>query len=192
MARDVADRVLSAPPTLGPGRLVCIDGPAGSGKTTLSAALAGVVPDAQVVHCDELLEGWRGLPGLTGTVAALLAPLAAGEVGRWRRWDWIAYEWAETHQVQPGGLLVLDGVGSWSPAIADLVGVLVWVEAESAQRLARGLARDGEAMRAQWEQWRLDEDALFDRLDTRAHADLLVDTAEQAQAGGSTAARGTG
>lgn len=186
MARKVADRVLSAPPTLGPGRLVCVDGPAGSGKTTLSAALADVVPDTQVVHCDELLQGWRGLPGLAETIAALLAPLASGEVGRWRRWDWVADQWAETREVRPGGLLVLDGVGSWSPAIADLVGVLVWVEAESAERLTRGLARDGEAMRSQWEQWRLDEDDLFARLDTRAHADLVVDTALPAQPGGSS------
>ena len=177
---------MAAPPTLGPARLICIDGPAGSGKTTLAEAIASEVDSATVVHCDELLQEWRGLPGLAGTVATLLAPLASAEVGRWRRWDWVADEWAETHEVQPGGLLVLDGVGSWSPEIADLVGVLVWVEAESAQRLTRGLARDGEAMRPQWEQWRLDEDALFARLDTRAHADLLVDTAEPAQAGGSS------
>lgn len=185
VARNVADRVLAAPPTLGPGRLVCIDGPAGSGKTTLSSGFADVVPGARVVHCDELLEGWHGLPGLAATVAALLAPLASGRAGQWRRWDWLADEWAETHEVVPGGLLVLEGVGSWSPAIADLVGVLVWVEAGSELRLDRGLARDGEPMRAHWEQWRRDEDALHARLDTRAQADLVVDTDEPGRAGGS-------
>ena len=76
----------------------------------------------------------------------------------------------------PGGLLVLEGVGCWSPAIARLVGVLVWVEAESSLRLRRGIERDGEQMRPQWEQWRLDEDALFARLGTRAEADLVVVT----------------
>jgi uridine kinase len=176
VARLVAERVLAGPPTLGPGRLVCIDGSAGSGKTTLSAALATVVPGAQVVHCDELLQGWRGLPGLATTVRALLTPLAAGEVGRCRRWDWLADDWAEVHEVQPGGLLVLEGVGAWSPPIADLVGVLVWVEAESSLRLSRGLARDGEQMRAHWEQWRLDEDDLHARLGTRERADLVVTT----------------
>ena len=122
--------MLAAPPTLGPGRLVCVDGPAGSGKTTLAGALVRAVPGAQLVQCDDLLHGWQGLPGLADSVADLLAPLAQGEVGVWRRWDWHADDWAETHQVGPGGLLVLEGVGSWSPAIADLVGVLVWVEAD--------------------------------------------------------------
>jgi uridine kinase len=155
---------------------VCIDGPAGSGKTTLAHAVARAVPGAQLVHCDELLEGWAGLPGLAATVAALLEPLAHGEAGTWRRWDWHADGWAETHHVGPGGLLVVEGVGSWSPAIADLVGMLVWVEADSDLRLRRGIARDGEAMRAHWVQWRTDEDALFAALGTRDHADLVVTT----------------
>lgn len=172
----MAAKVLDAPPTLGTGRLVCVDGPAGSGKTTLATALADAVPGTRVVHCDELLQGWRGLPGLAATVHRLVAPLAAGEPGAWVRWDWYAGDWAETHTVDPGGLLVLEGVGSWSPTIAPLVGVLVWVEAESSLRLARGIERDGEQMRHHWEQWRLDEDVLFERLGTRRHADVVVTT----------------
>jgi uridine kinase len=174
VARLVVARVTSAPPTLGRGRLVCVDGPAGSGETTLAGALVDLVPGSRVVHCDELLEGWRGLPGLAATVATLLTPLAAGEAGHWRRWDWVADGWAETHTVRPGGLLVLDGVGCWSPRIADLVGLLVWVEAATDLRLERGIARDGEQMRPHWEQWRLDEHELFARLATRDHADLVV------------------
>lgn len=176
VAAQVVARVTARPPTLGAGRLVCVDGPAGSGKTTLAGAISALVPDCQVVHCDELLQGWRGLPGLAATVEAMLRPLAAGGSGEWRRWDWAADAWAESHVVRPGGLLVLEGVGCWSPDVADLVGLLVWVEAESQARLARGMARDGEQMRAAWVQWRLDEDDLFARLGTRAHADLVVDT----------------
>jgi len=176
VAAEVASRVSAAPPTLGTGRLVCVDGPAGSGKTTVAAALADVVPEAHVVHCDELLQGWRGLPGLARTVEAFLEPLSRGEQSRWTRWDWAADDWAESHPVEPGGILVLEGTGCWSPAIADLVGVLVWVEAESELRLRRGMARDGEHMRPQWEQWRIDEDELFVRLGTRAAADLVVVT----------------
>lgn len=176
VARRIADRALSGPPTLGPGRLVCIDGPAGSGKTTLAAALLHVVPGAQVVHCDDLLHGWRGLPGLAATVRALLVPLASGEPGRWRRWDWLADDWAESHEVRPGGLLVLEGVGCWSPAISHLVGVLAWVEADPQVRLDRGIERDGEAMRPHLDQWRADESEHFSRTGTRRHADLVVTT----------------
>ncbi len=176
VAAAVVTRVLTAPPTLGEGRLVCVDGPAGAGKTTLAGAVAGLAPTAVVVHCDDLLQGWQGLPGLADTVSELLRPLAAGRPGQWRRWDWTADGWAETHTVEPGGLLVLEGVGSWSPGIASWVGALVWVDAPSDLRLARGITRDGEGMRPQWIRWRRDEDELFARLGTREHADVVVTT----------------
>ena len=176
----VAERALALagerPPTLGRTRLICVDGPAGSGKTTLAAAIEALADDVTVVHCDELLQGWRGLPGLAATVEALLRPLAEDRTGTWTRWDWLADGWAESHDVRPGGILVLEGVGSWSPAYAELVGVLVWVEAPRAERLERGLARDGEQMRQHWLTWIDDEDALHARLGTRDHADLVLDT----------------
>lgn len=169
----LADR----PPTLGDGHLVCIDGPAGSGKTTLAEEIAARRPDAVVVHTDELLCGWHGLPQLAGTVAELVRPLASGRPGRWRRWDWYASRWAEWHTVAPGPLLVLEGVGSWSPAIAPWVTVLAWVEAPADLRRRRGLARDGDVFAPYWDQWAEDEGRLFARTRARDHADLVVATA---------------
>jgi uridine kinase len=178
-AGAVLDLARSRPATLGSGRLVCVDGPAGSGKTTLADALtAHARPEdgpLTVVHTDEVLHGWRGLPGLAATLDELLRPLAAGHPGSWRRWDWLADDWAERHPVTPGGLLVLEGVGSWARRIADLVTVLVWVEAPRDLRLERGMARDGEQMRAHWEQWMVDEDLLHTAEGTRAQADVVVD-----------------
>lgn len=175
-ARAVLRHVMGGPPTLGEGRLVCIDGPAGSGKTTLAAAVAELAPGTVVVHTDDLLEGWGGLPGLTASLEALLRPLAAGRPGRWRRWDWLADRWAETHRVAPTGLLVVEGVGSGASSYRELIGCLVWVEAPAGLRLARGLARDGERMRPEWERWMLEEERLHAREATRERADLVVRT----------------
>lgn len=174
-AEHVLALVEARPPTLGGTRLVCVDGPAGSGKTTLASAIAGLAADATVVHCDELLQGWRGLPGLAATVERLLRPLGDDRTGTWTRWAWDRDAWAESHDVEPGGLLVLEGVGCWAPAYDDLVGVLVWVEAPRAVRLARGMARDGEHMREHWLTWMDDEDSLHARLRTLERADVVVD-----------------
>lgn len=177
-ARRLLDHVATRPASLGDGRLICVDGPAGSGKTTLAAAVEGLAGGATVLHTDDLLEGWDGLLGLAATLTDVVRPLAAGRPATWRRWDWLADTWAERHTIVPGRLLVVEGVGSWAPAFADLVTALVWVEADPPTRLARGLERDGEQMRDRWLQWRRDENRMHARFRTRDHADLVVDTRE--------------
>lgn len=162
-------------PTLGAGRLICIDGPAGSGKTTLAAAIEAQADRATVVHTDDLLAGWRGLMALKDQFASLLEPLSSGAVGTYRRFDWASGEYAEQVAVAPAPLLVIEGVGSGSPDHARLCTVLVHVCAPRDLRLRRGMERDGNAMRQQWLQWLEDEQALFDRDRPAARADVLVD-----------------
>jgi hypothetical protein len=174
-ASIVLSLLAERPPTLGEGRLVCIDGPAGSGKTTLTAAVAAERPAARVVHMDDLYDGWDGLPRLTAQLDGLLRPLGRGEAGSYRRYDWHAGRYAETVTVAPGPLLVLEGVGSGSRAHADLITVLAWVEAEPDLRLRRGLARDGAALADRWRRWAADEGLLFRREGTAERADLVVD-----------------
>lgn len=171
-ASEVLAHARSAAPTLGGGRLICIDGLTGAGKSTLSASLAALT-GAPVVHADELLEGWGGLPGLGATIDAILRPLAAGQPSQWRRWDWHASAWAETHTIAPAPLLVIDGVGSGASAYDELITTLVWLEADRDLRQARGLARDGDDFSPYWEQWAVDEAALHARERTRERADLV-------------------
>lgn len=176
--RDSAQRVLhvtsTRPATLGSGRLICVDGPAGSGKTTLAAALHDLTPQSTVVHLDELLEGWGGLPGVAARLDPVLLPLARDEPGRYECYDWVAGRFADWVPVLPGPLLVLEGVGSGALRHAALCTTLVWVEADDDLRLRRGMERDGEAMRPQWEQWMLDERAHFLDQRTRSRADVVV------------------
>ncbi len=175
-ARTVLDLVRSRPPTLGPGRLVCVDGPSGSGKTTLAAAIAELEPDARVVHMDDLIEGWDGLPHVDAQLGGVLRPLAEGRPGAFRRYDWILGAYAEEVSVPLAPLVVLEGVGSGSRTVADLVTALVWVEAPRADRMRRGLERDGEAFAPYWEAWAVAEQEHFDRHGTRSRADLVVET----------------
>ncbi len=173
-----AERVLtlarSREPTLALGRLICVDGPAGSGKTTLADELAEL-SGARVLHTDDMFEGWSGLPRITTQLETLLPPLAAGRTGSYRHWDWFEGAWAETVLVPPAPLLVLEGVGSGAAAYADLVTVLAWVEAPADLRRSRGLARGGVGVAEHWGQWAIDEQELFAREGTRERADVVLD-----------------
>lgn len=174
-AADVVAHARSHPARLGSTCLVCVDGPAGSGKSTLAAAVAAL-GEAPVVRMDDLYPGWDGLFDVDPEVLALLRPLGEDSTGYYRRFDWTDGEYRETHHVDPAPLLVLEGVGSGNRAWRDLVTTLVWVEAPPDVRLARGLARDGQSQRAHWVRWMADEERLFAEQETRAHADLVVDT----------------
>lgn len=174
-AEDALAHARSRPSTLGAGRLVCVDGPAGSGKTTLAAEL-GALAGAPVVHLDDLYPGWDGLLAVDPMVLGVLRPLSEGQPGSYRRYDWYADEYRETVQVEPVPLLVLEGVGAGNRAWQDLITTLVWVEAPGEVRQARWLARDGEGAREHWPSWTRDEERLFDLQGTKARADLVVQT----------------
>lgn len=178
-ASRVLAEVMARPAGLGRTRLVCIDGPAGSGKTTLAAAVVEAAREhgsVDLVHMDDLFEGWGGLDdALVRLARDIVEPLRSGSPGHYRRYDWVAARFAEAHVVEPVDVLVLEGVGSGGSAYDDAITTLVWVEAPRDLRLARGLERDGEALREEWLAWMADEEALHAREQTRARADVLVD-----------------
>ena len=174
---------MSRPPTLGSGRLICLDGPAGSGKTTWAAGIAQLASDATVVHVDDLYPGWSGLPEVDAQLDGLLRPLAEDRPGSYRRYDWVAGEYAERVVVGPVPLLVVEGVGCGAIRSADLVTVLVWVEAPERLRRDRGIARDGDPFAPHWEQWAVDEAEVFARERTRERADVRIDGAQPYPAG---------
>ncbi|PVU81684.1 uridine kinase [Cellulomonas sp. WB94] len=177
----VASQVLARTPRLGQVRLVCVDGPAGSGKTSFAARLADRLGGDGVrvgtVHLDDLYEGWSGLEGsLWPRLAAqVLEPLRSASPGRFQRYDWFAGGFADWVDVPVPEVLVLEGCGAARLAAAPDAVLTVWVEAPAELRLARGLERDGEAMRDAWVAWSETEAAHFERERTRARADVRLD-----------------
>jgi uridine kinase len=176
---QLARRVLGAPPRLGAVRLVVVDGPAGSGKTTFAARLAAALGGSPVVHMDDLYEGWSGLDRAVWErlSTGVLEPLKAGRPARYRRYDWDAERFAEWHDVPAAAALVVEGVGSAQRPVDGLATLRVWVEAPDDLRLARGVARDGERLRARWLRWMDAEREHFAGELTRERADLVVDGA---------------
>lgn len=180
---DVAELLvwttLGMDPTLGSTRLLCVDGRAGAGKTTLGGALATEAArhgSSRLVHMDDIYEGWSGLEGATPRIDRdLVAPLREDRPGRYQRYDWEAERSAEWHSVPPVDLLVLEGVGSAAGVYGGVITLLVWVKAPRELRIQRGLARAGEQVLPLWNRWMEDEDIMFARERTQERADVIVD-----------------
>lgn len=172
----VLDLVDVARPRCGQVVVVAVDGPAGSGKTTLAGALTARLT-APTVHMDDLFPGWDGLVAAPGLLAdQVLEPLARGERAAYRRWDWHRSRWAETVPVPDAPVLVLEGCGCSVRPAGDYAAVRVWVEAAAEVRKDRGIARDGAAYAPHWDRWMAQEQALFTADGTRERADLVIDT----------------
>jgi hypothetical protein len=173
----LAAGVLAGPARLGHTRLVCVDGPAGSGKTTFGRRLAEAL-DAPLVHMDDLYAGWTLVGAAARLAAGVLRPLRAGRPGSYHRYDWHAGCFAAEPTVVPAAAaLVVEGCGSSPPALDPLTTLRVWVEAPAEVRLRRGLGRDGDTLRAEWLRWQLLESAVFAAAQPRTRAHLRVDGA---------------
>ncbi|WP_346623434.1 ATP-binding protein [Blastococcus montanus] len=172
----LAERVRAAGPRLGGTRLVCIDGPAGSGKTTLAARLADVLPGTTTIHMDDVYAGWTLTGAASRLSAGVLRPLAEGRPGAYHRYDWVAGRFSpDPTPVPVPRVLVVEGCGSASRAVDPWAALRVWVEADASLRLARGLARDGAHLAGEWRRWQRTEAAHFAADRTRARADVVVD-----------------
>lgn len=178
---------LRAQPHCGETVVVAIDGPSGSGKTTLARAVVEALSMADVgsrasgivelMHMDHLYPGWDGLAAAPALLASqVLEPLAQGRPAGYRLWSWVRHEWRGRREVRPAPYLIIEGCGSSVLPAGEYAAVRVFVEADRDERRARGLARDGEAYRPQWQRWADQETVLFDRDATRARADLVIDT----------------
>lgn len=176
----VVAAVWAAPARLGQARLVCVDGPAGSGKTTFADQLAsrlGGAGQATVVHLDDLYDGWSGLEGTLWErlSAQVLEPLRSGRPGRFQRYDWDAGRFDGWVDVPVTPVVVLEGCGSGRLEAAEVMTLLVWVEAPPDVRLRRGLERDGEHLRDRWTDWMAQEAQHFAANDTKVRADVRLD-----------------
>ncbi|MFB4281688.1 MULTISPECIES: uridine kinase family protein [unclassified Nonomuraea] len=174
---DLPVRIRDLPPSCGPVRLVAVDGPAGSGKTTFARRLAAEL-GCQVIHSDDFPVPWEEGPGgwFHALESQVLRPLQAGRPGGFRRYDWVRGTYAEQVAVPPAPVLVIEGVGTARASAAGLLAYTVWVEAAEPVRLRRVLERDGPELAPRWREWFAAERAWFAADRTRDRADLVITT----------------
>ena len=69
---------------------------------------------------------------------------------------------------------MLEGVSASREAFRPFLTFSIWVETPRELCLQRGLERDGEQARVQWEAWMAEEDEYVEREQPRERADLVL------------------
>ncbi|MFE9844126.1 MULTISPECIES: uridine kinase family protein [Streptomyces] len=171
---SLAHELAGLPPSLGPVRLIGIDGHAGSGKSTFAGRLAEALGGVPVLHLDDIatheeLFGWQ-----ERLRAQVLEPLAAGRPAHWAPYDWVRRRFGPERVLDPVPLLLVEGVGAGRRALRPHLARLLWMETPRARSWGRGRNRDGRELSDFWDGWERAELAHFSDDPSRPFADTLV------------------
>jgi uridine kinase len=171
-------------------RMVAIDGHSAAGKSTLAAEVArhagaavidgddfyaggtasqwdAMSPAEKVDHCI----GWR-------RQRPVLEALARGETATWHAYDWEANDgrlMTEPSVCSPAAVVILEGVYSARPELADLFHLRVLFDAPAQLRDRRWAEREGEGHADDWaRRWSEAEDWYFTHVMPTERFDLIL------------------
>jgi uridine kinase len=154
-------------------RIVAVDGHGGAGKSTFADRLAAALGGVPVAHTDDFASWEEPVDWWPRCIRDLLEPLAHGETARYPVSAWAGKERPPV-EIPPAEIVILEGVTASREAFRPYLAHTVWVETPRELCLQRGLERDGEEMRADWERWLESEDAYIARERPELHADTVV------------------
>jgi uridine kinase len=175
--------------------LVGIDGPGASGKSLLANSIREQLEKKRIgvetVHIDDfylpsasrnqLPASLKPIGGDFGWMRLrdqVLAPLRSGQIAKYVRYDWPSDQFAEQHEIQPRGIIIVEGVYCTRAELRNFYDFRIWVECPPEVRLGRGLARDGESARSTWvNEWMPAESRYANEHRPSAFAHVIVDGA---------------
>ncbi len=176
----ILERLSTGPRKSALSRAISIDGPAGSGKTTLASRISANYEGGQVltIHMDDLYNGWEDAltAQLTRTlVNQILTPAAQGKPLGFRKYDWLGKSFGDLISHPFPKLLILEGVGSGQKATRAFTDELIWIDIDSEVGLQRVLRRDGDYLETEMRNWQIREQEHFKSENTRDCATIRVD-----------------
>lgn len=141
-------------------QILAVDGRSASGKSTVAARLAGLVPGAAVVHSDDVA-WWESFFGWDQLMrAGILEPIRRGEGVNYRPPAWDRRGRQGAIDVPAGlPLVVIEGVGVSRRSLAHLIDGTIWIQSDMHAARRRGIERDGSSPADVefWDEWDREE-----------------------------------
>ena len=158
--------------------LLAIDGPAGSGKTSLANQLSNELNSVTTIHMDDLYNGWED--ALTATLTRhleewILDPLTQEASVKYQKFDWTSGEYGPPVEIRDIELLILEGVGAAQARIRNQADLTIWIEVGAQIGLARVLDRDGAQILPYMLKWQERESAHFINDQTKENCQIFID-----------------
>jgi len=163
--------------------LVTIDGPTGSGKTTLASLIESSLITAgekvYTIHMDDLYDGWEDALSypLRDRILAIIKEANESSQITVPQYNWEQAAFGEPLTISTPETLILEGVGSGQSAVRELADISLWLDCPSEIALSRAIARDGVELSELLKSWQSQEAAHFLLEKTESAADYRVKSA---------------
>ena len=175
---DLVDKVNESSKKCGQTKIIVIDGPAGSGKTTLAKSLSGLLENCPIIHMDEIYDGWENaLSPKTSQdlVEWIINPLLESRSIEFVKYDWYLEKRIEKVVINLPKVLIIEGVGSSSFEISKHVSLKLWIEVNKETGINRVLTRDGQQIQEQMKKWQSQESKFFIENNSKENSDIWID-----------------
>jgi uridine kinase len=175
---ELVDKVNESSKKCGQTKIIVIDGPAGSGKTTLAKSLSGLLENCPIIHMDEIYDGWENaLSPKTSQdlVEWVINPLLESRSIEFVKYDWYLEKRIEKVVINLPKVLIIEGVGSSSFEISKHASLKLWIEVNKETGINRVLTRDGQQIQEQMKKWQSQESKFFIENNSKENSDIWID-----------------
>ena len=175
---ELVDKVNESSKKCGQTKIIVINGPAGSGKTTLAKSLSGLLENCPIIHMDEIYDGWENaLSPKTSQdlVEWIINPLLESRSIEFVKYDWYLEKRIEKVVINLPKVLIIEGVGSSSFEISKYASLKLWIEVTKETGINRVLTRDGQQIQEQMKKWQSQESKFFIENNSKENSDIWID-----------------
>ena len=175
---ELVDKVNDSGKKCGQTKIVVIDGPAGSGKTTLAKSLSRLFENCPIIHMDEIYEGWENalLQKTSNDLTDwIINPLLESKTIEFIKYDWNLEKRIEKVVINLPKVLIIEGVGSSSFEISQHACLKLWIEVNKDTGINRVLTRDGQQIQEQMKKWQSQESKFFIENNSKENSDIWID-----------------
>jgi uridine kinase len=175
---ELVDKINESSKKCGQTKIIVIDGPAGSGKTTLAKSLSGLLENCPIIHMDEIYDGWENaLSPKTSQdlVEWIINPLLESRSIEFVKYDWYLEKRIEKVVINLPKVLIIEGVGSSSFEISKHASLKLWIEVNKETGINRVLTRDGQQIQEQMKKWQSQESKFFIENNSKENSDIWID-----------------
>lgn len=122
--------------------ILAIDGFGGSGKSTLAKKIKEIIPNTHIITLDDFRTHEVYEVQRERLLNEVIIPIKENKTIRYQKWLWSKEEFSDYVELQPKGLIIIEGTTALHDELRDFYDFKIWIDIPQEVAFQRGLERD--------------------------------------------------